>query len=572
MCGIAGVLDSSGVAPNTVRTMLSCLQDRGPDASAVTNIHGGAIGHSRLSIVDLRAVSNQPFQSLDGRYTLVFNGEIYNYQELRRELEGSYRFRTRSDTEVLLAAYIRWGRSALERLQGMFAFAVWDEKEHSLFAARDRFGVKPFFYSEYGGAFSFASEIKALWMAGVPRAPNERTWAAYLSRGMYRSNGEVFWRDVLELPSGCLLRVRDGRVSTERWYSLDERVQGLIESVRDLSDDDILDQAESLLLESVRLRLHADVPVSVNLSGGLDSSLLLALTLRQGAEGVTAYSFYTGDPRYDELPWIEKMLEGTGVPLTGVRLGAEEVPTLAREVALKQDEPFGGIPTLAYAKLFQAARSAGRLVLLDGQGLDEAWAGYDYYQTPSNAPVVQGVRSSAVRPQCASPGLLAHASDLSVPTPFDDALRNVQWRDLMVTKLPRALRFNDRVSMAASTELREPFLHHELVELGVAARADHKIRDGVSKWTPRTVARRLLPKEVALSPKRPVQTPQREWLRGELRDWASDMVNLLFQSSVAGWFDETKTREELQLYFDQGGDNSFYIWQWINTALLFGGP
>jgi asparagine synthase (glutamine-hydrolysing) len=525
-----------------------------------------------LSIVDLRAVSNQPFQSLDGRYTLVFNGEIYNYQELRRELEGSYRFRTRSDTEVLLAAYIRWGRSALERLQGMFAFAVWDEKEHSLFAARDRFGVKPFFYSEYGGAFSFASEIKALWMAGVPRAPNERTWAAYLSRGMYRSNGEVFWRDVLELPSGCLLRVRDGRVSTERWYSLDERVQGLIESVRDLSDDDVLDQAESLLLESVRLRLHADVPVSVNLSGGLDSSLLLALTLRHGAEGVTAYSFYTGDPRYDELPWIEKMLEGTGVPLMGVRLGAEEVPTLAREVALKQDEPFGGIPTLAYAKLFQAARAAGRLVLLDGQGLDEAWAGYDYYQTPSNAPVVQGVRSSAVRPQCASPRLLAHASELSVPTPFDDALRNVQWRDLMVTKLPRALRFNDRVSMAASTELREPFLHHELVELGVAARADHKIRDGVSKWTPRTVARRLLPKEVALSPKRPVQTPQREWLRGELRDWASDMVNLLFQSSVAGWFDETKTREELQLYFDQGGDNSFYIWQWINTALLFGGP
>jgi len=552
--------------------MLSCLQDRGPDASAVTNIHGGAIGHTRLSIVDLRAVSNQPFQSLDGRYTLVFNGEIYNYQELRRELEGSYRFRTRSDTEVLLAAYIRWGRSALERLQGMFAFAVWDEKEHSLFAARDRFGVKPFFYSEYGGAFSFASEIKALWMAGVPRAPNERTWAAYLSRGMYRSNGEVFWRDVLELPSGCLLRVRDGRVSTERWYSLDERVQGLIESVRDLSDDDVLDQAESLLLESVRLRLHADVPVSVNLSGGLDSSLLLALTLRHGAEGVTAYSFYTGDPRYDELPWIEKMLEGTGVPLMGVRLGAEEVPTLAREVALKQDEPFGGIPTLAYAKLFQAARAAGRLVLLDGQGLDEAWAGYDYYQTPSNAPVVQGVRSSAVRPQCASPRLLAHASELSVPTPFDDALRNVQWRDLMVTKLPRALRFNDRVSMAASTELREPFLHHELVELGVAARADHKIRDGVSKWTPRTVARRLLPKEVALSPKRPVQTPQREWLRGELRDWASDMVNRLFQSSVAGWFDEAKTREELQLYFDQGGDNSFYVWQWINTALLFDGP
>ncbi len=194
MCGIAGVLGSSGAAPNAVREMLSCLQDRGPDATAVKPIGDGAIGHSRLSIVDLRAVSNQPFESADGRYSLVFNGEIYNYRELRRELQGSYGFRTASDTEVLLAAYIHWGPAALERLQGMFAFAIWDQREQSLFAARDRFGVKPFFYSEYGGLFSFASEIKALWAAGVPREANERTWAAYLSQGMYRVGGEAFWR------------------------------------------------------------------------------------------------------------------------------------------------------------------------------------------------------------------------------------------------------------------------------------------------------------------------------------------------------------------------------------------
>ena len=571
MCGIAGVLGSSGAAPNAVREMLSCLQDRGPDATAVKPIGDGAIGHSRLSIVDLRAVSNQPFESADGRYSLVFNGEIYNYRELRRELQGSYGFRTASDTEVLLAAYIHWGPAALERLQGMFAFAIWDQREQSLFAARDRFGVKPFFYSEYGGLFSFASEIKALWAAGVPREANERTWAAYLSQGMYRVGGEAFWRHVLELPAGCLLRVRDGRVSTERWYSLEERVQGLIETTCALNDEEILDQAEALLLESVRLRLHADVPVSINLSGGMDSSLLLALTLRHGAEHVTAFSFYTGDERYDELPWVEQMLESTGIPLTTVLLSAEDVPALAATVALKQDEPFGGIPTLAYADLFQAARSEGRLVLLDGQGLDESWAGYDYYQSPSRAPIVQGTTSSAVRPDCLSPELLALAPERSVPKPFDDALRNVQWRDLMVTKLPRALRFNDRVSMAASTELREPFLHHQLVELGLAARADHKIRDGVSKWTPRTIASRLLPESVALAPKRPVQTPQREWFRGELRHWASDTVDRLFESSVAGWFDEAKTRGELQRYFDQGGDNSFYIWQWINTALLFDG-
>ena len=549
--------------------MLTLLRDRGPDASGVKAVRGGALGHTRLSIVDLRAISNQPFESQCGRYVLVFNGEIYNYRELRKQLTRTYEFQTSSDTEVLLAAYMRWGEAALERLQGMFAFAVWDAHEQSLFAARDRFGVKPFFFSEYCGTFSFASEIKALWAAGVPRVPNERTWAAYLATGAYRVGDEVFWKDIAELPAGWMLRFREGDVRTKRWYRFEERVHEQMAAMQRLNDDEVVERAEFLLRESVRLRLHAHVPVSVNLSGGLDSSLLLALILREGAKQVTAYSFYTGDPRYDELPWIERMIEGTGIELTSVLLTAAQVPELARSIAAKQDEPYGGVPTLAYAKLFQSARKDGRLVLLDGQGLDEAWAGYDYYQIRVGAPVVQGTQTPPVRPECLTPDLMKHLPERSARTPFGNRLRDLQWRDLKVTKLPRALRFNDRISMAASTELREPFLHHELVELGVAAVADHKIRDGVSKWTPRQIARRLLEKDVALAPKRPVQTPQREWLRGELREWVRDTTEGLSRSTVADWFDTSRLRKEVERYFEQGDDNSFYVWQWVNTALLF---
>ena len=283
-----------------------------------------------------------------------------------------------------------------------------------------------------------------------------------------------------------------------------------------------------------------------------------------------AFTFVTGDPAYDELPWVEQMLAHTRHPLSVCRLNAEAVPSLAEAVTEAADEPFGGLPTLAYAQLFAQARSEGVVVLLDGQGLDEQWAGYDYYHTEragGRAAVVQGTTSAAVRPDCLTREFEQLARVPEFAAPFGDEMRNLQYRDLRYTKIPRALRFNDRVSMRSGAELREPFLDHRLVELALRQPPERKIRRGTSKWLLRSIASDLLPTSLALAPKRPVQTPQREWLRGCLREWAAAWIDTALDAHGGVWLDADRVRRAWQGFCDGESDNSFYVWQWISIGL-----
>jgi asparagine synthase (glutamine-hydrolysing) len=330
-----------------------------------------------------------------------------------------------------------------------------------------------------------------------------------------------------------------------------------------------------LLTDSVKLRFRADVPVGINLSGGLDSSTLLGLVQRvQGADStVKAFTFTTGDERYDELPWVRQMLAHTQHPVVVCELSANEVPALAASVQAHQDEPFGGLPTLAYAKIFERARQEGVIVLLDGQGMDEQWAGYDYYHralsdTPQTANIVQGSKDSPVRPECLTPEFAALAEPANYRQPFADALRNLQYRDICYTKIPHALRFNDRISMRASTELREPFLDHRLFELALRQPIERKINGATHKWLLRQLAAQLLPSGVVEAPKRPVQTPQREWLRGPLWPWAMEQIEAGLSRWGLDWLDTQAVRAALQDYQRGGGDNSFFVWQWISLGLL----
>jgi asparagine synthase (glutamine-hydrolysing) len=236
-----------------------------------------------------------------------------------------------------------------------------------------------------------------------------------------------------------------------------------------------------------------------------------------------------------------------------------------------QDEPFGGLPTLAYARLFERARAEGVIVLLDGQGMDEQWAGYDYYQPSSNgasASLVQGTREKPVRPECLVPEFAELAEPFKEPRAFPDRLRNLQYRDARYTKIPRALRFNDRVSMRSSTELREPFLDHRLFELALRQPAERKIVNGTHKWLLRQMTQRLLPEGVVEAPKRPLQTPQREWLRGPLKPWAGEQIGRALDATGGDWLDKSAVPGAWQAYCDGAGDNSFYIWQWISLGLM----
>jgi asparagine synthase (glutamine-hydrolysing) len=336
----------------------------------------------------------------------------------------------------------------------------------------------------------------------------------------------------------------------------------------------VLEDLEARVTESVRLRLRSDVPVGVNLSGGLDSSLLLALVRgqRDPSAPLHTFTFVSGDPRYDELPWVEAML-GSDRSMHHVRkLEVSEVPQLAARMAAVQDEPYGGFPTLAVANLFQAARDVGVLVLLDGQGVDEGWAGYDYYARASDLDTSHGVIQGANQPVGAPEAVLPEFSRLARTMPpltsSGDSLRDAQLRDISSTKLPRALRFNDRASMMHGTELREPFLDHLVVELGLAQPRAHKIKGTTHKALMRALAARVIPAQVGEAPKRPVQTPQREWLRGPLFGWAQDTIERGLEVVGDRWLDATAVRRELATYRERGGDHSFHVWQWLSVGLF----
>jgi asparagine synthase (glutamine-hydrolysing) len=306
----------------------------------------------------------------------------------------------------------------------------------------------------------------------------------------------------------------------------------------------------------------------------LDSSLLLGLVNRfQGSDGrLKTFTFYCGHPDYDETPWVEQMLQGSRHEACFCLLTVEEVPQLAAQVQESQDEPFGGFPTLGMAKVHARAKAEGVKVLLDGNGMDEGWAGYEYYQRPEKNDLVsgpvQGARDRTTRPECLRPEMLERAAPVRIPGPFEDNLRNMQYRDIRFVKIPRAMRFADRVSMMYSRELREPFLDHRILELGLSQPLERKIRNGQGKWLPRVVAANLLPAGVREAPKRPVQTPQREWLRGPLSHWAEGCIEDGLAGLGRGWLDQTAVRREWRAYLEKGSDNSFPVWQWISVGLM----
>ncbi len=551
----------------TVQAMARTLAHRGPDGEGVWVDKHVGLGNRRLAVLDLSSRGHQPMVSHDRRYVITYNGEVYNYPELKAEL--GMPFETGTDTEVVLEAFAHWGTDSFPRLNGMFGFAIWDRVTETLYLVRDRFGVKPLYYAESNGTLHFASEIKALAAAGIPIEPDTATWITYLSSGASDYGSASFFKGIHKLPPGHCLVWHEGAIRTRAWYDLAARVR---ESGPDLrSDESVSEEYHALLKDAVRVRFRADVPVGVCLSGGLDSSTLVTLLgeLFGPEAGIKAYHFACGDPGYDETPWVSQLLHGLGYPLQVAVTTASEIPALAEEAVCFQEEPFGGVPTLAMTQLFKKAREAGTIVLLDGQGLDEQWAGYNYYATighKSGVIPMQGSTNRAINDPCLSDDFAPEDPSPVFPGPFEDPLANRRYQDVRYTKLPRALRFNDRASSQMSCELREPFLDYRLVELAFQQPAHRLIRNGQHKFLLRQMVRPLLPKDFTEAPKRPVQTPQREWLRGPLRDWVeSCLSDPGIQQS--GWFDAGRLGKAWEGYLNGESDTSFQVWQWISVAL-----
>ena len=377
MCGIVGVYRSNAeVFPRDVLlAMAGELRHRGPDGTGLYLDGGVGMVASRLAIVDL-ARGDQPLSDDDGRFWVVQNGEIYNYVELRRELERLGRgFTTTCDTEVLANAYAEWGQDCLHRLNGDFAFAVWDALTRELFVARDRFGVRPLFIAQLGSDFAFASEAKALLRHPVCRRELDRTALGEFFVTWANPSGRTAFEGISELPPGCSLRITSaGPEAVVRWWDLEfgERAGG--------TDDELVEELRELLDDAVRLRMRADVPVAVYASGGLDSSMLAALARQYARRGLTLFGIGFEDERYDESEYQVA---------TASALGAELIQTTSRQADIADLLPtaveYGERPTLRTApapllQLSAAVHEAGTKVVLTGEGADELFAGYDIFR------------------------------------------------------------------------------------------------------------------------------------------------------------------------------------------------
>ena len=564
MCGIAGIINSDFNKKDMLCNMLKALDHRGPDAQLVWNDDNIVLGHNRLAIIDLNEASNQPMVSTCNRYVIVFNGEIYNYIELKKLLPD-YQFKTQSDTEVLLALFIEKGENCLDLINGMFSFAIWDIKDRILFAARDRFGVKPFYYTIHENSFYFASEPKALFNAGIPKIHSQEVWAKYFMSGSYGLPNETFFENIKQLPASHCLTIgnKSNSLKIKKYYNFIERIKQNTFYKNNKFEEEYID----LMHSSISFRLRADVPIGINVSGGLDSSSLLILSNKlnkKTAENFHAFTFYSDNPDYDELPWVEEIVKKTKNKLSSVLITPNETPELALKVANYMEEPYGGLPTLAYSKIFKQARENNIIVLLDGQGIDEAWAGYDYYKNLDMNSIIQGTKGNPFRADVLIPEIRIKAKNNNYPQPFNNTLQNMQYRDLFYTKIPRALRFNDRISMMYSTELREPFLDYRLVEMAFSLPDNLKLNDNEGKWLLRKLVKSKLGENIAFAPKRALQTPQREWLQDDLKFWVEDRIKSL---SLHPWFDKKVIRELWDDYKKGSNDNSFYLWQLINFSM-----
>ena len=572
MCGIVGI-SGIQVSDSDFARVLNMQQHRGPDSKGVYKSDDQllTIGHNRLSIIDLSENGNQPLLSQDGRYVIIFNGEVYNFKDIRKSLETEFKFRTNTDTEVVLYSYIKYGKSCLDLFLGMFAFVIFDKTTNSCFAARDRFGVKPFHFYSKGETLIFASEIKSILASGmVEKKWNPSVWATYFADGRYDDTEDTFYEGVKRLNPGHCMEWRVGEApKIFEWYVLLSKITNEVRS-----EKDVMDELLFLLESSVNYRFIADVPVGVCLSGGLDSSLLLAIIQRIKGKDfpIHAFTFYTNDERYDELPWVEMMVKQTGVQLHPCLLKPEEIETLSKKISFHMDEPFGGIPTLGMSKVFECASNKGIKVLLDGNGLDEGWAGYEYYQRAHDVnmqkgPVQQSFHQADLK-SVLDEDFLRLRNDFKVQQNDPDPIRSLQLRDILQSKIPRSMRFADRNSMAFSLELREPFLDHRIIELGLSQPNHYKINNGQGKWLVRKLASKLLPGEIRLAPKRGVQTPQREWFKDELSLWVHQNIEMLLAQNKYSWFKKDESFKMFERFQNGDFDNSFFVWQWINFQLL----
>ncbi|TNE28906.1 MAG: amidotransferase 1, exosortase A system-associated [Alphaproteobacteria bacterium] len=617
MCGIAGIFHPEmpkPVDPIRVERMCDALVHRGPDGSGVWTAPGIGLGHRRLSIIDI-AGSPQPMHSADGRAVIVFNGEIYNFRELRHQLEREgARFNTTGDTEVILAAWQKWGPDCLQHLDGMFAFAIWDTERRELFLARDRLGVKPLFLTRLSdGSIAFASELKGLLAHPLMRRrANLAAIDDYLAWGYVPDHTSIL-EGVEKLPAGHFLLMKQGQAPgrPQSWWDISfaERRKG--------SEADLSAELVHLLREAVRSRMVADVPLGAFLSGGVDSSSVVALMSEASIEPVKTCSIGFDVAALDETSYAQQIAERFGTEHRSRIVGNDDFAEIDHLAAMF-DEPFGDASALPTWRVCQLAREHVT-VALSGDGADEAFAGYrrqvfHAHEERARALLPASLRGPvfgtlgrlwpkadwAPRPLRAKTTFLAlagsgeegYARGLSVlaqdqrhalysdrakrdlgayraedalvslmrGAPARGGLDRAQYADLKFWLPGDILTKVDRTSMAVSLEAREPLLDHRLIEFAASLPESMRVRRSQGKYLLKRTMERYLPTEILYRPKQGFVTPIAQWLRGPLKNAARGISSSKTLVDT-GWFEPNVVAALADAHILGRSDNSRVLWQ-----------
>ena len=657
MCGIAGIItfDTRFPVLHGITSMTNILRHRGPDdegyllmnlRSLDSLVAGGkdtpkdvfgirlpyapkvkldrelaikhpyhlALGHRRLSIIDLSPAGHQPMCNKNGTLWVVYNGEIYNYLELRAELERlGYTFHSNSDTEVLLTAYEHWGVAALNRFVGMFAFAILDIPKKKLFLARDFFGIKPLYYRLLPEGFAFASEIKALLeLPGVSRRVNAQRLYDYLRLGVTDHGGETLFADIMQLPAAHYLEIpADGPHTPRpvRYWDISPGPKSPI------SYHEAASMVRDLFLDNVKLHLRSDVPIGSALSGGIDSSSIVMAMQRMPDQTTPLHTFsYMADPNdLSEERWVDLVGASSRISVHKVRLGQEQLIERLDSLVYTQDEPFLSTSICAQNSVFMLAHQTGIKVMLDGQGADEIFGGYHSHLESRLASLLRNARfadafrllragrrlpgvqwwnlaGQALVPLLPSstqniarrvagrqlaPGWLnlewfAEREVLFHPVRSDDGrdiFRQQLHQTMSKTMLPMLLRYEDRNSMAFSIESRVPFLTPDLVNVAFSLPEEYLIsKDGVSKAVFRSAMRGIVPDPILdRRDKIAFSTPEHEWFIA-LRAWFEKTI----KDGAAHHIEALNYRAiEKSCPLLLTGDKAFYgrLWRWINLIL-----
>jgi asparagine synthase (glutamine-hydrolysing) len=610
MCGLCGIVEL-GRPPDVdaAARMARRLDHRGPDGDGEhASTAGVALAFRRLAIIDLSDAGRQPFANDDGSLRLLHNGEVYNYRELRRELEGlGHRFRTATDTEVVLRSFEQWGDAAVGRFNGMWAIVLWDERRRRLFCSRDRFGIKPFYYRWDGARLEVASEPKAF---DGPNQANPRAIHDYVEQGYLDHTDETFFEGIRRLLPGHNLVLDHAGLRIDRYWRLEPK---------DAPAGDVAEAVRETFLDSIRLHLRSDVPVGTCLSGGLDSSAIVTSVdhLLKNEHDVAApvgerqktFTAYFEDAGFDERPFAETVVARTRVEPHWVSFTADDLVANIERIVEAQDEPFGSTSMVAQWYVMRAAKQAGLTVMLDGQGGDEIFAGYETFfasyfadllrrgQVAELAREVGAYRSLhgaavpklaelVVRPfvpariRWAARGRVRGGTELlspdlrslpPLPEPngamFPDRLRRTLHLILAHRGLPELLRYEDRNSMAHSLEARVPFLDVRLVELLFSLRGAELIERGKTKAVLRRALGDLLPPPVRdRVDKLGFVTPEGRFMRGALGDFALEV----FSSRAfreRGWVDAGAASRRLERHRRGELNAGFELWRVLNLEL-----